>query len=286
MKVLVSGSSGLLGSALVQAAPRFGHLAMPLKRTELNWREPLANRALFGGVDIVIHAAANTNVEQCEKEPDACYRDNALLTEMIAAASADNGCKLVLISSSGIYGTHKTAPYCEYDDVVPTTHHHRSKLLAEQHVLRHCPDALIVRTGWLFGGAPDNPKNFVMRRIEEARAAGQGAVSSNQQQRGNPSYVRDVARRIFQLLGLQQVGVFNVVGSGVASRFDYVSAIIQLSGLANDVVPAAASQFQRLAQVSDNEAALNWKSGLIGLAPMPDWRESLGKYLRDELLIP
>lgn len=286
MKILVSGSNGLLGSALLQTAAKFGHMAVPLQRSSLNWREPMANHAIFAGVDIVIHAAANTNVEQCEKEPDICYRDNTLLTEVIAAATANAAARMVYISSTGIYGNLKTTPYTEYDEVEPTTHHHRSKLLAEQLVLRHCPDALIIRTGWLFGGGPENPKNFVMRRIDEARAAGQGQISSNTEQRGNPSHVVDVARRLYQLLGLQQVGVFNVVGSSVASRFEYVSAILQLAGLPNEVVPSNASYFQRVAQVPNNEAALNWKSGLIGLAPMPEWRVSLAKYLREELGLP
>jgi dTDP-4-dehydrorhamnose reductase len=286
MKVLVSGSSGLFGSALTQAAPRFGHLALPLLRSDLDWHDLASNHKLFAGVDIVVHAAANTNVEQCEKEPEACYRDNAILSEIIAAAAANAGCKLVYVSSTGVYGDHKSTPYCEYDQAQPGTHHHRSKLMAEQIVLRHCPDALVIRTGWLFGGLPGNPKNFVMRRIEEARAAGREPISSNTEQRGNPSYVRDVVWRVFQLLALQQVGVFNVVGSGAASRFEYVSEIIKLAALANEVQPTSATHFQRLANVANNETAANWKAGLIGMAPMANWRESLAKYMRDELNLP
>ncbi len=283
MKILITGASGLLGSTMMQTAEAEGHVALALDRSLLNWHDPLANLALFDGVDAVVHAAANTNVEQCEKEPEACYRDNTLLTEVVAKAAAECGVKLAFISSTGVYGKHKTEPYCEYDLTEPTTHHHRSKLLAEQVVLQHCRNPLIIRTGWLFGGPPNNPKNFVMRRVEEAQAAGQGSISSNAQQRGNPSYVDDVAHRLYQLLELEQAGLYNVVGTGVASRFDYVSAIIELAGLSNPVLPSNASHFQRVAQVSDNEAALNWKARVRGLRPMPDWRTSLARYMRNEL---
>jgi dTDP-4-dehydrorhamnose reductase len=283
MKILITGASGLLGSTMMQTAGVEGHETLALDRSLINWHDPLANQALFDGMDAVVHAAANTNVEQCEKEPDACYRDNTLLTEIIAKATAHSGVKLAYISSTGVYGNHKTEPYCEYDPTEPTTHHHRSKLLAEKLVLQHCRNPLIIRTGWLFGGPANNPKNFVMRRVEEAQAAGQGSITSNAQQRGNPSYVDDVVHRLYQLLELEQAGLYNVVSTGVASRFDYVSAIIALAGLSNPVLPSNASHFQRVAQVSDNEAALNWKARIRGLRPMPDWQTSLARYMRDQL---
>ena len=286
MKFWLSGAGGLLGSALGDAAGAFGHEILPFQRSRLDWRDPGANAALLAQADGFIHTACNTNVEQCERMPQDCYRDNTLLTEVLAQAAARSGRVFVFISSTGVYGDGQSEPHHEYDECRPATHHHRSKWLAEQAVLRYCPDALIIRTGWLFGGQPENPKNFVMRRIEEARAAGVQPVQSNQQQRGNPSYVRDVAQRLFTLLKMEQGGVFNCVGAQSASRFEYVEAVLRLAGCGNPVLPATASHFNRLARVPDNEAALNWRAGLLGLEPMPDWRVSLEHYLRAELALP
>jgi dTDP-4-dehydrorhamnose reductase len=252
---------------------------IPLQRNALDWHRPHRNDTLFEGIDVLVHAAANTNVEQCERNPADCYRDNLVLTELLAQSAARRGTRVVFISSTGVYGAGAATPYAEYDACVPTTHHHRSKLLAEQAVLRACPDALVLRVGWLFGGPPENPKNFVARRIEEARAAGSGPLRSNTQQQGNPSYVGDVAARLLELLALGQGGIFNCVNSGVATRHAYVSAIVALAGLDVPVLPAEATHFQRVAQVSDNEAAVNWRSELAGLAPMPLWRESLVRYI-------
>jgi dTDP-4-dehydrorhamnose reductase len=286
MNLLISGTRGLLGSAIADAAHAAGHQWRALDRALVDPRDPAALAALLGNADCLVHAAANTNVEQCERDPQACYRDNTLLTELLARAAAGRGIRMVFVSSTGVYGDGQAAPWHEYDACVPTTHHHRSKLLAEQAVQRYLPDALIVRTGWLFGGRPDNARNFVMRRVDEARAAAGAAIRSNSQQRGNPSWVRDVAARLLELLALRQAGVFNCVGSGSASRFDYVSAIVALAGLPNAVEPVAAGAFGRLAAVPDNESAGNWRAATLGLAPMPDWRTSLRHYLHDELGLP
>jgi dTDP-4-dehydrorhamnose reductase len=73
------------------------------------------------------------------------------------------------------------------------------------------------------------------------------------------------------------------VGNGSATRYDYVSAIVALAGLPTPVEPADAAAFGRVARVPDNESAANWRAAALGLAPMPDWRDSLRRYLHEEL---
>lgn len=273
MKILLTGASGLLGSAIAAA-----HQCTALSREEM-WRlAPAELAARVAGHDVLIHAAANTNVEQCEIEPSACYRDNLLLTELAARAAATAGVPLAFISSTGVYGAGKETPWREYDVAAPTTHHHRSKYLAEQLVLSLGARNLVLRTGWLFGGAPANPKNFVARRLEEARAAlaAGTAMTANGGQRGVPCHVDDVAARLLLLLSQGRAGVFNCVNRGAASRHEYVAAIVALAGLPLDVQAAA---FARRAPVSPNEMADNWKMDALGLAPMPAWRDSLARYI-------
>jgi len=281
VKLLLSGANGLLGSAILNEAARRSFGADAFMRRQA-WDTPVGRLPeLLAGHDWFIHCAANTNVEQCETDPSACYRDNLLLTEMLARAAHAASMRFVLVSSTGVYGTASDEPYREYDAVAPTTHHHRSKVLAEQAVLALHPDNLVIRTGWLFGGAAANPKNFVARRLEEARAAAiSGTVlRSNAEQWGVPSYVGDVAARLLDLAAAGHAGVFNCVDGGRASRFDYVQEIVRLAGLPVEVQPIAADAFGRKARVSHNEMAENWKAQQLGFAPMPDWRESLGEYV-------
>lgn len=293
MRLLLTGAGGLLGGAVIEAAAARGHPCQALARPRLGdvsgdafgGTAVSALAAQLRGCDLLIHAAANTNVEQCETDPDSCYRDNFLLTELLAQAAAQAGVPMLFVSSTGLYGTGSDAPYREYERAEPTTHHHRSKLLAEHSVLAAAAGNLVVRTGWLFGGAPSNPKNFVARRIDEARQAAAGGrhLESNAQQRGVPSWSGDVAARMLELAAAGVGGVVNCVNSGNASRYDYVRAVVDLAGIAVEVRPSTAAGFNRKARVSPNEMADNWKMRMLGWPEMPDWRDSLRTYLRRDL---
>ncbi len=136
---------------------------------------------------------------------------------------------------------------------------------------------LIVRTGWLFGGPPAGPKNFVWKRLVEARGAER--MTSDPWQRGNPTLAEDVAAQIAALAGLGLGGTVNCVADGSASRCEYVAAVVEAAGLSCRVEPAE-RPFPRLAQVSMNETAFNARLRRLGLDGMPPWRESLNAYVR------
>ena len=282
MKILLTGATGLLGSAILDAAQQRGLVCDALPRPSLRDVTSSALADRLQGYDVLIHAAANTNVEQCEIAPDDCYRDNFLLTELLATAAVAANVKMVFISSTGIYGEGQDVPYREYDSVHPQTHHHRSKTMAEQAVISQNARNLVIRTGWLFGGVAANPKNFVARRIDEARAAveGKGYIESNTEQRGVPCFNGDIATRILTLAGENWSGVCNCVNTGTASRYEYVSAVVEFAGLPLEVRPSSAAAFQRKAKVSNNEMAVNWKMDALGLPSMPDWRVSLAYYIQ------
>ncbi|CAM3858454.1 hypothetical protein PAHA111176_23320 [Parendozoicomonas haliclonae] len=214
--------------------------------------------------------------------PEMCYRDNVLLTELLAHACYHAHVRMVFISSTGIYGNHKAEPYHEYDSVQPTTQHHRSKWLAEGEILKWLPGALVIRTGWLFGGEPEAKKNFVARRIEEGLLANQ-KINSNKTQVGNPTFSNDLAERILTLLKNQQVGIMNCVNEGAVSRFDYVKQIMLMADIPIDVIPCSANSFGRQAKVSNNEAAQNLKMELLGYPAMRSWQDALREYVENDL---
>ena len=280
MRIAITGARGLLGSAFVDALTAQGHDVSVLDRASLR-ADAHANARFLAGADWLLHAAANTNVELCETDVNACYRDNLVLTEALADAARLAATPMVYISSTGVYGSGESVPYAEYHSAHPTTHHHRAKRLGEIAVLGRGPCNLVVRTGWLFGGAVANPKNFVARRIEEAHRAQASAqtLKSNQQQVGSPTFTRDVVERVLALVASGHAGIFNCVNDGSASRFDYVREIVRLSGLSVEVEPATAASFNRRARVSDNEAASNWRMAQLGFAPMPRWQDSLAAYV-------
>jgi len=283
MKVLLTGSNGLLGSEVYKYFVRNNISVQKFQRTSIKKFD--FDLKLLSTFDCIIHTAANTNVEQCEKDPESCYKDNTLFTERLAIACQIANAKLVFISSVGIYGSEKfNTPYHEYDRVNPTTHHHNAKWLGEQAVSHYCKNSLILRVGWLFGGEISNPKNFVARRIEEALNAEDKSISSNNEQLGVPTYVNDVVKMMHKLILSQQVGTFNLVNSGIATRYEYVSKIVLYAGLDVKVLPISQKHFNRIAKVSNNESAVNLKLEQLGYEKLPNWQKSLEEYIQSILI--
>lgn len=279
MLVMIAGSGGMLGSAMAEAATAIGHHIVGVGRDKLLVDQPHMVMGLVAEVrpDFLINCAADTDVEGAEREQDRAFAVNALLPGLLATACRRVGGRMVHFSSTGCYGAWKNEPYTEEDPLQPTTVHHRSKAAGEVAVREVGCDHLILRTGWLYGGSIAQPKNFVWRRLQEAQSTPR--LSSDPSQRGVPTFIGDVARQTLALLGVGIVGTYNCTAQGSASRFEYVSRIVQASGLPCVVEPAPAGQFTRRAPVSPNEAAVNRRLGLLGLDTMPMWNEALSGYV-------
>lgn len=280
MKIALTGASGLLGSEINKVAMDSGYIVTKITRTLIKPELGLENALQYIQslkCEVLIHCAANTDVEFCELNKQQCFIDNVLFSELLAVVCQQLNIKLVFISSTGIYGDYQSEPYCEYDDVKATTIHHQSKYLAEKSLQQKLNNVLIIRTGWLFGGPLHSNKNFVVNRINEAENA-HDFIESDPTQVGNPTYVVDVAERILLLLQDNISGVFNCVNSGVGSRFDYVSKIIEFSGLNIKVKPSE-KKFKRVAPVSFNESAINFKMDESNYPVLPHWELRLLEYL-------
>lgn len=279
--IALTGGSGLLGSALQHVLKEAGRDAVALPWDAALDQSPLelAVKLKQLRVSHLVHCAANTNVEQCEKTPDLTFRDNLLVSEVWATACAEANVRLVFISSTGIYAPNSDSPSCEFDTPQPKTVHHRSKYLAECSVQTLCPGTLVIRTGWLFGGALAGKSDFVTGRLREAQNV--DVILSNTEQRGNPTYTLDVGRKIMQLIDAGHSGVFNCVNQGGASRYDYVKAVLDNAGLEIPVEARPAEHFARVAPVSPNETADNWKLAQIGLNDLDDWQTALARYMAE-----
>jgi dTDP-4-dehydrorhamnose reductase len=277
MRLLITGAAGMLGSA-VQEALKNDFEVIGASRNELNIQSFKEAKDYLGQAQpqIILHAAAYTNVEEAERQPQDCYgvNYNGTLNLINAARGFQN--KFIYISSTGCYGSHRAEPYAEYDEVVPTTVYHKSKYSGEKVVSELCNDFLILRTGWLFGGSTGHKKNFVYNRFKEASAAKE--IASDPFQKGNPTNTADVAKQIKALVENNITGTFNVVSGGACTRYEYVKEIVAAYGLNCNVRPTD-KPFERLAKVSANEAAINFNLDQMGLNMMPHWKESLHQYI-------
>ena len=282
MKIAITGSSGLLGSTFLSFFKKEKIDFFTVVRKDYSPQNPLNEIVDYfksQKTSIIIHCAANTDVEFCEKNEKQCFHDNHSLTDVLTHVSKKLNLKLVFISSTGVYGNYQSNPYIESDNTQPTTIYHKSKLLAEKMIEKELKNYLIIRTGWLFGGTVDSKKNFVVNRIIEAKKSN-GEVFSNINQRGNPTFTNDLVSSIYNLIDNNIIGLFNCVNKGNASRFDYVSEIINLCKFDVRVKGVEKSDFKRKADVSDNEMAVNAGLSEINLDRMPDWKLSLKEYIK------
>ena len=274
MKVVLTGASGMLGSAFKQALVDNVTL---IGRVDLDVTRPGHIDALVRAAqaDVLINCAAHVDAEAAESDLDPVVAANILLPSILATACRRAGTTMVHFSSTGCYGAWKTTPYTEEDEVRPTTAHHRTKVAGEAALRAAGCEHLILRTGWLFGGGPQHKKNFVWKRLQEAAA--NPVMASDTAQFGCPTHIDDVVMQTLTVLEKGVRGTFNCVAGGSASRFDYVSRIVAASGLDCTLRPSGA--FVRAAPVSPNETAVNYRLGLMRLDRMPHWTQSLDQYV-------
>lgn len=277
MRILVTGADGMLGSCLMRTFS--GHDLIPLLESECN----ITNASRVAEIldqaapQVIIHTAACTNVESCETDREKTFLVNVTGTDNLLRGAAEAGTAFVYISSTGIYGDHKNEPYTELDDIRPTTVHHRSKHEAEKLVIAATANHIVLRIGWLFGAAPDHPRNFIVHRYREARD--KDFIYADDSQRGNPTWTENITRQLQYMIENHIYGVFNCVDHRPATRLDYVKKIIELAGLDCRVEVAPQGFFKRVAPVSPNESAVNHRLGSMDIDLMEDWHDSLARYM-------
>lgn len=277
-KILITGAHGMLGSSLVNLLP-YEMVAFSSKELDVTNSEQCSNLIESEKPDIIIHTAAYTDVEGCETDPIKAYQVNTIGTQNLVNCCIDKKILFIFISSTGVYGTGKEKePYSEFDKAEPTSIHHKSKYEAEKNVQNHLKRYLILRTGWLFGGEKEHNKNFVYKRYLEAKNSHE--IFSDGTQIGNPTYIDDLVNQIEILIEKEQFGTFNCVNKAVnVSRYDYVKKVVDYLGLNCSVKKASSDEFKRIAKVSKNESAINYKLEILGINMMSDWDEALEKYL-------
>jgi dTDP-4-dehydrorhamnose reductase len=283
IQTLVTGAGGLLGGAFMALAKK-GHI-QGLSTSDLDICDFNACNHIIKDAkpDVIIHCAAKTNVEWCEKHKVEAEAVNVQGTINLIEAAKKVRAKIVLISSTGVYGAHKDSAYTERDMTKPTTWHHETKLMAEFQVQMSGLPYLIIRTGWLFGSY--NAKtDYVLDRIRDAYTA--KFLSSNISQIGNPTYTKSLVEQVLLLLKMQKIGIFNCVNIAAGiTRYEYTRKILASASCNKEVRPVEGSFFNRVASVSNNESAINEKLLLQSQNLMPSWDLALETYIKERLAL-
>ena len=282
MRVLVIGSNGQLGTDLVEVLESHHGLAvLGLDLPDIDITDPQSVDLVFGGFDpdFVINCAAWTAVDDAEEKEEAALRVNGLGPRVIAEECRKASAWLVHVSTDYVFDGNATSPYGEDAAPDPATAYGRTKLAGEQAVREILPDShYLIRTAWLYGC---HGNNFVktMLRLEKER----DTVSVVDDQRGQPTYSRDLARQIALLMEHHpDPGTFHGTNSGETTWYDFTREIFELAGADPDrVLPTTSAEFVRPAPRPSYSVLGHDKWAAAGLEPMRDWREALASAFDD-----
>lgn len=274
MKLFITGSKGQLGQALQRQFARDAVLPVDLPECDITDRACVMQTIAEFRPDVVIHAAAMTNVDGCARNPDAAYRINALGTQNVALACQQVGSVMLYISTNEVFDGTKTEPYLEFDAPHPINTYARSKLAGENIVRDLLTRFYIVRTAWLYGRGGNH---FVRKMIRLADEQGRLRVVIDEV--GSPTYAEDVARGIRQLLPTGAFGVYHFVNEGLASRFEFAREILQRSGRGHvPIEPITLADFRRPSTPPPYTPLRNFCGAALGITFRP-WQDALAEYL-------
>ncbi|MEV5508439.1 dTDP-4-dehydrorhamnose reductase [Streptomyces orinoci] len=280
---LVTGSGGMLGHDLVRvlgAHPAAEVTA--LSRGLLDITDPRAVHAAVGGHDIVVNAAAWTDVDGAESAEPTATAVNGTGVRHLAAACADAGARLIHVSTDYVFPGDAAAPYPEDGPTAPLNAYGRSKLAGERGVAELLPTTgYTVRTAWLYG---EHGGGFVATVLRLARQRNTVEVVNDQQ--GQPTWSLVLAGRLVRLgnramAGTAPAGIYHATASGRTTWFGFAHAVFELSGLdPRRIRPVRSSAFPRPATRPAFSVLGHERWAAAGLDPLPHWRTSLAKALR------
>lgn len=225
MKIAITGGRGQLGRELQRALAQHEITIIDLPESDITQRSEIET-LVAQRPELVIHAAAMTDVDGCARDPQAAFRSNALGTQNVALACQRAGAMMLYISTNEVFDGSKTSPYLELDPPRAINPYGASKLAGERYVQMLLQRFYIVRTAWLF--APGG-NNFPKKIIQTARTNGNIAVVDDEI--GNPTYAPDLARAIAQLIETRHFGIYHLTNAGIVSRYDFAARILQSAGL-------------------------------------------------------
>ncbi len=275
MKIGITGANGLFGSGLTRIVAA-QHEAVPLTRAQADLTElQQVDRALRPlKLDVLIHAAANPDPDNCEQHPDAAFRANVAATANLARLSQEIGFALALISTDAVFDGTKTTPYVETDETNPISVYGRTKLAAEHEVM-NLPCHWIFRVSVLFG---PGKLNFIDKGLRKIASGEEYVVASDQV--GSAAYTLDAADKIVEVIKAQRYGLYHLSNVGRCSRLELARAAAEIAGLdSSRVIGMPLFEMKRPGPRPEHTEMEMRAIKEAGFATPRPWQEALTEYL-------
>jgi dTDP-4-dehydrorhamnose reductase len=273
MRVTLFGASGLLGQDLVQELKAEQLTALSSKDADLRDHSRVREVIRDSRPDWILVSAAYTDVDGCELNRDRAFAVNCDGAVNVAGAAREAGSRLMFLSTDYVFDGSNGSPYQTTDARKPINVYGESKASAEERLLEIVPEVCIVRTSWLFG---HGGKCFPATILKLASTRPEISVVNDQ--RGSPTFTRDLASALVHLCRASARGIVHVTNAGDCTWYEFATEIVRESGMATVVKPVTTTEFPRPARrpaysvlSADSLHAYNLR--------LPEWQDALRRYL-------
>ncbi|NLT22228.1 MAG: dTDP-4-dehydrorhamnose reductase [Syntrophorhabdus sp.] len=275
MKVLISGGKGLLAvNILPYLGERFDLAVYDIDEWDITSVSRGRDLMDLHRPDVVLNLAAMTDVDGCEDSQELARQVNADGAGTVAELCAAAGTRLVHMSTDYVFDGTKGSPYSEDDEPAPASVYGRTKLAGERMVLERLPGAAVLRTQWLYG---KGGKSFVDTITGLGRQHGKVRVVDDQ--RGSPTWARDLAAPIISIIEKGLSGIYHVSNSGSCTWFEFARAIFSILNMDVEASPISSDELGRkAARPAFSVFDLTKLEGSTGIR-MRGWMDALREYL-------
>lgn len=291
--ILVTGAGGMLGEAVAEVFKEH-----KLVLTDINMVNTEREKILYLDVsqhsqvkeweraelDLIIHLAAETDLERCEKYPSQAYMTNTIGTANMVELARRKDIPIVYISTAGVFDGEVDV-YLDDDIPNPLNHYGRSKYYGSL-ICQQYDKAYILRAGFMMGGGKDKDKKFVNKIYKQIKE-GAKEIFALEDVYGSPTYTYDLARTIKKVvLDNFLPGIYNCAGEGRASRYDVACKIVEFLGVDVKVTPVKMGYFREtfFCPRSKNETLTNIRLKKYGIHTMRPWEEALKEYITKDFI--
>ena len=275
MKILITGSNGMLGYDLLEVLKDKHELILTTSKTlDITDKQHTIDFICEAEPDFVINAAAYTDVDGCEENQDLAFSVNGEGVRNLALACRKVDCALVHISTDYVFDGTAREPIKEDGEIGPISVYGKSKLKGEEAILEILDKYFIVRTAWLYG---INGKNFPKTMLELAQNHTEITVVYDEV--GTPTYTPDLASGISQLIETDYYGIYHLTNSGSCSWCEFAKYIFEVAEVDVKVIPVTASEFARPAPRPSYSVLNNNNWIQKGFKPLRSYKEAIKEYI-------
>lgn len=245
MKILLLGHKGMLGSDLLLKL-NVKNEVFGLDKEEIDIVSASECKKAIKEIepDVVINAAAYTNVDGCETAKDECFAVNAEAVKNIAEVCRDKNIRIIHFSTDYVFDGAAKKPYKEDHQCNPINTYGASKMAGERYLRSLSKNYILIRTAWLYGV---NGKNFVQTILGKVKTTKKLTVVDDQE--GSPTYTKDLAAAVDLLIEQNAKGIFHITNRGSCSWYQFAVKILQEAGIHGvDITPIKSDQLQRPAK--------------------------------------